>query len=124
MKSPDDKATDLSRRSQLLKGLAELAVLSAMRDGPQYGLSIVDRLNDEAGLDVAEGSIYPLLHRLEKAGSVRSEWLIVEEGARPRKYYELTEDGHSELAAATAQWSRISHSLTGFLRRKVPHDSE
>jgi len=123
MISHEDNSLGAARRSQLLKGLAELAVLSAMRDGPQYGLSIVDRLKQEAGLDVAEGSIYPLLHRLEKAGSVRAEWLLVD-GERPRKYYELTDSGRSDLAAVTNEWSRISRSLTEFLQRRVRHDAK
>ncbi|MBM7128933.1 helix-turn-helix transcriptional regulator [Dyella mobilis] len=111
-----------SRRSQLLKGLAELAVLSSMRDGPQYGLSILDRLKDQAGLDVAEGSIYPLLHRLERAGSIKAEWRLDEEGTRPRKYYVLTASGHRELDAATDEWGRISQALNSFLNRTVDHD--
>jgi PadR family transcriptional regulator PadR len=56
-----------------LKGVAELGVLSALRGGAEYGLSLVDRLRDEPGLDVAEGSIYLMLHRMEKAGTIEAE---------------------------------------------------
>ena len=52
--------------AQLLKGLAELALLSVLRGRPHYGLEILDRLRGEAGLGLAEGTIYPLLHRLER----------------------------------------------------------
>ena len=75
----------MSNNAQVLKGLAEFAVLSILSDGPHYGLSILERLRDEAGLDVAEGSIYPLLHRLERAGTVVAEWRLDSEQDRPRK---------------------------------------
>lgn len=124
MKSFDKSPQEPARRSQLLKGLAELAVLSSMRDGPQYGLSILDRLKDEGGLDVAEGSIYPMLHRLERAGSIKAEWRLDDEGTRPRKYYELTAAGHRDLKAATNEWGRISQALNSFLNRTVGHDQK
>jgi PadR family transcriptional regulator, regulatory protein PadR len=106
-----------SRQSQLLKGLAELAVLSALRDGTEYGLSLVDRLRTEAGLDIAEGSIYPMLHRMEKAGSIEADWVLGDANARPRKYYRLTEAGRADLVLATEAWHRISGSLNIFINR-------
>ena len=110
---------DGSRRAQLLKGLAELALLSLLRDGPQYGLAILDRLREQAGLQLAGGTIYPLLHRLEKARCVRAEWQIEEAGARPRKYYALTEVGAAELKLLTSEWRTLSGALDGFLTRRV-----
>lgn len=105
------------QRAQLLKGLAELGLLSLLRDGPQYGLQILDRLRTEAGLALAEGTIYPLLHRLERTGLVRSEWRLDGEGARPRKYYDLTDRGAAELASQLAEWRRLSRHLNTFLER-------
>lgn len=106
-----------SRRAQLLKGLAELALLSVLKERPHYGLEILDRLRAEAGLNMAEGTIYPLLHRLEKAGLTKAEWRIEEAGARPRKYYALTDEGRAELIEQQAEWTRVSASLGGFLER-------
>lgn len=103
--------------AQLLKGLAELALLSVLKSRPHYGLEILDRLRAEAGLGLAEGTIYPLLHRLERAGHTRAEWRIEQEGARPRKYYALTDQGRAELEDQAAEWRRISGSLTAFLDR-------
>src|SRR5258706_1850895 len=113
---------DGSRRAQLLKGLAELALLSLLRDGPQYGLAILDRLRQEAGLQLAPGTIYPLLHRLQKARLVRSEWRIDEAGARPRQYYALSKSGAAELEFQTAEWRALSRALGAFLTRKPGHD--
>lgn len=106
-----------NRKAQMLKGLAELALLSLLAERAHYGLEILDRLRADAGMDVAEGTIYPLLHRMEKAGLARSEWRLESEGARPRKYYALTDAGSAELAGQLAEWRRLSGALTTFLDR-------
>ena len=66
-------------------------------------------------LNVAEGTIYPLLHRLEKSGTIKSEWRIDPNGGRPRRYYALTPAGEGEFHALAAEWRRISSSLNAFL---------
>jgi PadR family transcriptional regulator PadR len=111
------RSNDQSRRAQLLKGLAELALLSLLDDGPQYGLGLLDRMRSHAGLDLAEGTIYPLLHRLEKAGLTRSEWRLEQDDARPRKYYALTPSGRDELSLQLIDWRRLSGALNTFLDR-------
>ena len=105
--------------SQVLKGLAELALLSALRERAQYGLEILERLRTEAGLAIADGTIYPLLHRLERSGFVRSEWSVEADRARPRKYYKLTRAGIRELEELLAQWRRTNTGLTTFLNREM-----
>lgn len=111
-----DTAGD-NRRAQLLKGVAELALLSLLAERAHYGLEILERLRLDAGLELAEGTIYPLLHRLERAGLARSEWRLEAEGARPRKYYALTGAGGVELAAQGEEWRRLSARLGAFLDR-------
>ena len=113
-----DQARDEQKQAQLLKGLAELALLSLLKGRAHYGLEILERLRSEAGVDLAEGTIYPLLHRLEKAGQVKSEWRIEEENARPRKYYALTATGKRDLASQLADWRKLSSALSAFLDRK------
>jgi PadR family transcriptional regulator PadR len=99
----------------MLRGLMELALMRLLRDAPEYGLEILDRLRRDAGLHLAEGTIYPLLHRLESAGAIRSEWRLGEGGARPRRYYALTDRGAAELEALAGEWRRVSSALTSFL---------
>ena len=111
---------DEGRRAQLLKGLGELALLKLLGDGPCYGLQILERLRAEAGIDLAEGTIYPLLHRLEKAGLTKAEWRLEDEGARPRKYYALTDAGRADLMVQLDSWRRISSTLGAFLERTNP----
>ncbi|MBP6011083.1 MAG: helix-turn-helix transcriptional regulator [Alphaproteobacteria bacterium] len=112
-------ARQTERKSQILKGLAEVALLALLRSRAMYGLEILDGLRSEAGLDVAEGTIYPLLHRLERAGFVKAEWRLDNDGGRPRKYYALTKAGMVEQGELVREWQKISSSLSSFLNRKM-----
>jgi PadR family transcriptional regulator PadR len=104
-----------ARKAQLLRGLAEIALLHLLKHRSEYGLEILERLRSSAGLNVAEGTIYPLLHRLEKAGSIASGWRIDPAGGRPRRYYSLTALGKLELDALSAEWTRVSNALSAFM---------
>ena len=104
----------------MLKGIVELALLSLLAERPCYGLDILERLRSEAGLMLAGGALYPLLHRLEKAGLTSAEWRLEEANARPRKYYALTKAGQAELQAQYDAWRELSASLTTFLERPMP----
>jgi DNA-binding PadR family transcriptional regulator len=94
----DDQINNL--RLELRRGVVVLAVLSQM-ETPQYGYSLVQRLA-EHGLEVEEGTLYPLLRRLEKQGLLASEWDTSE--ARPRKYYQISQQGRKVLDTLTADW--------------------
>ena len=87
-------------RLELRRGVVVLAVLSQM-DTARYGYNLIQRLA-ERGLDVEEGTLYPLLRRLEKQGLLESEWETGE--ARPRKYYRISPLGRKVLEALTAEW--------------------
>jgi PadR family transcriptional regulator PadR len=87
-------------RLELRRGIVVLAVLSQM-DTAQYGYSLIQRLA-ERGLDIEEGTLYPLLRRLEKQGLLQSEWETSE--TRPRKYYRISALGRDVLAALSTEW--------------------
>lgn len=87
-------------RLELRRGLVVLAVLSLL-DSASYGYNLIQRLA-ALGLDVEEGTLYPLLRRLEKQGLLQSEWDTSE--SRPRKYYRISETGQSVLVALRAEW--------------------
>ncbi len=93
-----------NRRAQLFKGLSELALLSLLRQRPHYGLELLQRLWDEAEFELAEGTIYPLLYRLEHFGRVASEWRSEPSGSRPKKYYKLTKAGAKYLDELQEEW--------------------
>ncbi len=104
----DDKET---WRAQMYKGLAELALLSILRQGPKYGLELLMALRDQASMEVAEGSIYPLLHRLEKAGWIKAEWRHDEGASHPRKYYLLSDEGHVTCQLMADEFAKLSTGL-------------
>ena len=113
----DDKLSRDKRRTQLFKGVAELGLLRVLRDDAEYGLRILDRLRTEAGLEIAEGTLYPLLYRLEKNGLITAEWRILDDVSHPRKYYALTAMGAVELKTQAEEWLAISDKLRAFLIR-------
>ena len=87
-------------RLELRRGIVVLAVLSQM-DTARYGYSLIRQLAEQ-GLDIEEGTLYPLLRRLEKQGLLESEWEVGE--ARPRKYYRISQSGREVLEALSAEW--------------------
>jgi|SRR5690606_11940509 len=87
-------------RLELRRGILVLAVLSQM-DTARYGYSLIQRLAEQ-GIDIEEGTLYPLLRRLEKQGLLESEWEIGE--SRPRKYYRLSAAGRDVLTTLSADW--------------------
>ena len=119
MQSMTPAEIDQRRHSQLLKGVLDLCILALLDDGPLYGYAVVDALAGK-GLDlVAEGTIYPLLTRMEKAGVLSSYRAASPEGP-PRKYYQLTQAGEQELASGIQQWDRLSGQVGALLRSPSP----
>ena len=87
---------------QMRRGGLELAILLAVAPGPRYGLEIIRHLQELTDLVVTEGTIYPILGRLARDGSLKAEWQAV--AAHPRKYYRLTAPGRRRLGAMVEDW--------------------
>lgn len=98
-------------RAQLFKGLSELALLSLLDQRPHYGLELLQRLWDEAGFELAEGTVYPLLYRLERLGRITSDWRLGEGKARPKKYYEMTASGKKHLKELRLEWRNLRSQM-------------
>lgn len=96
---------------ELRRGLIVLAVLSQL-DEPQYGYSLIKRLA-EGGLEIDQGTLYPLLRRLESQGLLTSDWRI--EGERPRRYYVLSEEGRQLLPRLKEEWNGIVSTMMRML---------
>jgi DNA-binding PadR family transcriptional regulator len=88
-------------RLELRRGVVVLAVLGQM-DTARYGYDLIRQLAEQ-GLEVEEGTLYPLLRRLEKQGLLESEWEMGE--ARPRKYYRISPLGRKVLAVLMTEWN-------------------
>jgi len=99
-------------RLELRRGIVVLAVLSQMASA-QYGYSLIQRLS-ERGLEIEEGTLYPLLRRLEKQGLLESEWDTTD--SRPRKYYRISPQGRDVLAALVTEWNETVAVMQAILR--------
>jgi PadR family transcriptional regulator, regulatory protein PadR len=113
----DERSND--RRSierELKRGSLELIVLHLLAPGEAYGYEIVSKLTDETdgSLGVTEGTLYPVLYRLERAGFVSVRWETQARGV-PRKYYCLTEAGRTELATLTREWTTFAAAMARLL---------
>ena len=98
-------------RLELRRGSLVLAVLAALRE-EQYGYTLRKTLGEQ-GMAIDEGTLYPLLRRLESQGLLLSEWR--EEEKRNKRFYRLSEDGRVILKQLLAEWQSISSSLNGML---------
>ena len=96
---------------ELRRGAIVLAVLAGLRE-ELYGYSLRERLAGR-GLEVAEGTLYPLLRRLESHGWLASRWDTT--GARPRRYYRLSAEGEVALARLRVGWSELVRSIESVL---------
>jgi transcriptional regulator len=102
-------------RSELLRGSLEMMVLSVLADGPKYGYLIQQRLRETSRemLRIQAGTLYPVLHRLEKDRYVRARW--EEATGRPRKWYGLTAAGRKQLAKRARQWEEYAECIRDVL---------
>ena len=101
--------TDTGWQEQLRRGTLELAVLLVIAPGKRYGLEIIRHL-EFADLVLTEGTIYPLLARLEREGLLKSEW-VEDEGPRPRKYYQLTSSGRTRMKKMSEEFRAIASGM-------------
>ena len=97
---------------ELRRGVIAIAVLSQL-DEEQYGYSLLKRLSD-GGLDVDQGTLYPLLRRLESQGLLQSDWRIADE-ARPRRYYVISPQGRLHFEQLKGEWSSLAEVINRML---------
>ena len=102
--------------AETLKGHLELLLLAAIQPQPAHGYAIAEalRARSKGAFDLPEGTLYPALHRLERAGLLASRWSEV--NGRRRRVYELTSKGEHSLATRHDEWrdfSRAVHAVVG-----------
>lgn len=103
------------RRSQLLRGVLDLCLLAVIEEEAAYGYEMIKRLAARGLSIVGEGSIYPLLGRLEREGLV-STHRAPSEGGPPRKYYRTSPEGQRVLAEGVAEWRALRSAVDQILR--------
>jgi DNA-binding PadR family transcriptional regulator len=102
-------------RAEALKGHLDGLLLAALESGPLHGYAVIEQLRAGSGgrIDLPTGTVYPALHRLERAGLVRSRWSS--ESGRRRRCYELTSEGKAALRTTRAGWAEFSTAVTALL---------
>jgi PadR family transcriptional regulator PadR len=99
---------------ELRRGVVVLAALSQLR-APRYGYELRQALADK-GLPIEEGTLYPLLRRLETQGVLKSEWRI--QDGPPRRYYALNADGRKLLKKLTESWQGMNDAMNRLLQEE------
>jgi len=102
------------RRSELLRGVLDLCLLAVMQEGPAYGYEMTKRLRARGLSIVGEGSIYPLLGRLERDGLVET-FRTASDGGPPRKYYRPSPEGQRALVAGVSEWRAARDAVDAVL---------
>lgn len=106
---PNDHLLNLTQ--ELRRGALPLAVLSMLRENT-YGYALITDLASR-GIEIDQGTLYPMLRRLESQGLLQSSWLI--EGTRPRRYYQVSAEGAQVLKALSAEWKSLNMVMDNLL---------
>lgn len=99
---------------QMKKGVLDMLVLRLLKDEAKYGYQIIQELKEKSAetFSLRDGTLYPVLYRLEDDKLVVSKWNEAEGKQVPRKYYEITEAGQKALEEIEAVWKRISDGIS------------
>ena len=102
---------------QMKKGVLDMLVLKLLESEPRYGYQIIQELKDKSGdvFSLKDGTLYPILYRLEDDGLVVSRWSEAVGKQVPRKYYEIAQTGRSELKSIEQTWPSIASGISQVL---------
>jgi DNA-binding PadR family transcriptional regulator len=102
-------------RAETLKGHLDGLVLAIVAAEPLHGYAVIERLKERSGgaFDLPEGTVYPVLHRLEAEGLLASSWS--DGSGRRRRVYRITRRGRTALATRRDEWGRFSRAVAGVL---------
>ncbi|TKG97171.1 PadR family transcriptional regulator [Puteibacter caeruleilacunae] len=94
---------------ELVGATAVPIILSILAEGESYGYQIIQKVKELSKNQIVwkEGSLYPVLHKMESSGMIKSEWQIAENG-RPRKYYVIEEQGREVLVQEKENWKMVN----------------
>lgn len=108
---------------EMMKGSIDLILLSLIAKKDMYGYEMVQALKQSSDdtYSMSEGTLYPALKRLETQGSIHSYW-VEQDNGRPRKYYQLTEDGQKALQSKLNDWQQINKLIGKWNDRGIAYD--
>ncbi len=98
--------------SQVKKGTLTFIVLNILKDGKEfYGYDLITEIKKATAIEIAEGTLYPLMNRLKTDGLIDSKWVEQTSGI-PRKYYHVTEEGKKTLKIMSDYWVNLNNSIS------------
>lgn len=102
---------------QMKKGVLDMLVLKLLESEPKYGYQIIQEMKEKSEdvFSLKDGTLYPFLYRLEDDGLVVSRWSEAVGKQVPRKYYEITQTGRSELKSIEQTWQSIASGISQVL---------
>ena len=105
----------------MLKGHLDMIVLAVLSAGPAHGYAVIEEIKRRSAgaFDLPEGTVYPVLHRLEQASLLTSRWITGDSGRR-RRVYAVTRRGERMLADQRAVWERFSDAIVGLIKGGRP----
>jgi PadR family transcriptional regulator PadR len=111
--SSERRRLQAAGQREFVRGALEMAILALIGSRSTYGYEVLSRLREstDGSLNAKEGTVYPLLHRLEDSGYVSGSWKA-EGRAAPRKYYAITGAGRQRLASLRAEWDRLTTGMS------------
>jgi len=107
-------------KAEVLKGHLDALLLATLEAGPRHGYAVIDavRASSTGLIDLPTGTVYPALHRLERAGLVSSSWSTNQ--GRPRRTYRLTPAGRRALGTERTAWQEFATAVTAVLHPSQP----
>jgi PadR family transcriptional regulator PadR len=110
--------TDSRSKIDVLQGTLDMLILKTLVFGPAHGRGIANYLRQTTDqvLSVEQGSLYPALHRLERAGLIAGKWEVRAPTARELKYYRLTPSGRAQLRREESKWELLTSAIARVMR--------
>jgi PadR family transcriptional regulator PadR len=104
-------------KAEVLKGHLDALLLATLEAGPAHGYGIIQALREGSGgrIDLPTGTVYPVLHRLERAGLIAGGWSTA--AGRPRRIYKLTAAGQRALEGERTAWREFADTVSALLER-------
>ena len=96
--------------AQVKKGILSFIVLNVLKENEYYGYELIEEIKRHTEIEIAEGTLYPLLNRLKKEELVNSKWVEQKSGI-PRKYYVLTDKGNETLQEMKKYWVDMNNAI-------------
>lgn len=105
----------LGMKGEILRGHLDMLLLASLEVGPRHGYAVIEHVGaaSRGVFDLQQGTVYPVLHRLEREGLIRSGWQ--EHAGRQRRLYELTSDGRKRLRTDRAHFQRFARGVLGVI---------